>query len=90
MILHIYKIEKVLMSKSSQPKICVPSVPIVPIVHSVPPPPHIYKIPPSAPIEIPKILGKQPREPMNNRDRKWTKFIFVADVVDIDVVNIVD
>ena len=78
------------MSKSSQPKISVPSVPIVPIVHSVPPPPHIYKIQPSAPIEIPKILGKQPREPMNNRDRKWTKFIFVADVVDIDVVNIVD
>ena len=78
------------MSKSSQPKISVPSVPIVPIVHSVPHPPHIYKIQPSTPIEIPKILGKQPREPMNNRDRKWTKFIFVADVVDIDVVNIVD
>ena len=93
MILHIYKIEKVLMSKSSQPKISVPSVPIVHSVPSVPPPPHIYKIPPSAPIEIPKILGKQPREPMNNRDRKWTKFIFVADVVDvvdIDGVNIVD
>jgi hypothetical protein len=94
-ILHIYKIEKVLMSKSSQPQICVSSVSSVSSVPSVPsvhPPHHIYKIPPSAPIEIPKILGKQPREPMNNRNRKWTKFIFVADVVadGVDIVDIVD
>ncbi len=77
MNLQLYKITNVLMYKPPQPPVYVSSTP-----HG------ISSIPlPSKPISIPIIPGTQPRKPMYNSSRGWTKIIFV---VDDDVVDVVD
>jgi hypothetical protein len=84
--LQLYKITKVLMYKPPHPPPPQPPQLLPPVyVSSTSTPRGISSIPPpSKPISIPIIPGTQPRKPMYNSSRGWTKIIFVVvdDVVD--------